>query len=108
MDNFIERKIKENSGVRVNYKSTIDGKPHYIKGYLTGQTKESFLIEGGRYHDAVVVPRSGIISMFFLKDTRQKKVDVKPDPVISRSSLKQDKKFSYNKWWKNDSIKEAD
>lgn len=109
METLIEKKIRENAGVRINYKSTIDGQSHYIRGYLTGETKDSFLVEGRRYYDVVPILKKNIISMFFEKPKDQKpKPEIKPDPVISRSHFEQDSKFSYNRWWKDTNIQEGE
>ena len=104
MDGIIEKKIKENSGVRVNYKSNIDNQRHFIRGYLTGQTKDSFLIEGSRYHDMIAIPKKNIISMFFIElDERQKpKTVIIPDPITETRSKKKES-FSYSRWWKEES-----
>lgn len=101
MANFIERKIRGNAAVKVNYRSDFDGLLHYIKGYLIGETEQFFQVEGGRYHDLVAVPKSGVVSMFFEEPKDQKpKLEIKTDPVISRSPSEQDKKFSYDRWWR--------
>ena len=103
MDGIIEKKIKENSGVRVNYKSNIDNQRHYIKGHLVRQTKESFMVEGSRYHDIIAIPKKNIISMFFIEpDERQKpKTVIIPDPITETRSKKKER-FSYEKLWRDD------
>lgn len=105
---FIKEKIKENAVAKINYRSDFDGKSHYIRGFLIGETERFFQVEGKRYHDLVAVPKTGIVSMIFEKpkEDQKPKPTIKPDPVTKPYSKKKEE-FSYDKWWGHDSIKEA-
>ena len=105
-NSLIERKILENSGVKTNYRSDIDGKVHYIRGILIGQNANSYLIEGYKYGDIVIVPKDKLVSMFFEKSKDQAKPEITPDPITETRSKKKEV-FSYSNWWKNANVQEA-
>ena len=107
MDNLIARKIEENSAVKINYRSDIDGQVHYIRGFLIGETERFFQVEGGRYHDVIAIPKTGIVSMIFEKPKHEKpKPEIIPDPATKPYSKKKEE-FSYGNWWKNANIQKA-
>ena len=105
-DSFIEKKIKENARVKVVFKSDINGYTHALKGEMLDADEDFFYIEN-YVGDAVPINKTKIISMIF-QESKDPKSEIADSVIKLQSKPKKKQKFSYQQWWKSDSVREAE
>ena len=101
-----DRLIKECIEVKINYRSIVDAKTHYLRGTIIKENQISLFVKGFRRGDIFAILKKNIVSMTFEKPEDQPKPEIKVDPVIKRHSEKKET-FSYSNLWKVDHIQEV-
>jgi len=105
-DTFMSKKIKEGGRVKVVFRSDLDGSTRILRGEMLDENEDFFYVENF-VGDSIPIHKGKIISMIF-QESKDPKSEIADSVIKLQSKPKKKQKFSYQQWWKSDSVREAE